>query len=249
MKNSKAVKHADRFVTVNGKKHAKKTTEGWDPCVEWKDGATTWEQLADIEESHPIEAAEHAASQGIDHEPAFAHWAPHVLKKRNGIIAAVNKRHHKVSHKFGFKIPKTIKEAQQIDKDNGNALWQDAIDEEMGAAPVAFEMLNDGEEPPPGHQFMRCHLVFDVELEGNFRRKARLVAGGHMTETPVVVTCASVVLQEMVWIALTMAALNDLEAKTSDIQCAFLTAPCEEKIFTMLGPEFGPDAGKKAIIV
>ena len=45
-----------------------------------------------------------------------------------------------------------------------------------------------------------------------------------------------------------LAALNDLQTKTSDIQNAFLTAPCEEKIWTVLGDEFGPDKGKKAII-
>ena len=60
----------------------------------------------------------------------------------------------------------------------------------------------------------------------------------------------SVVLQESVRIALTLAALNDLEVKTSDIQNAYLTAPCSEKIWTTLGSEFGPDlAGKKALVV
>jgi len=37
--------------------------------------------------------------------------------------------------------------------------------------------------------------------------------------------------------------------KASDIQNAYLTAPCAQKIWTTLGPEFGPDAGKKAIVV
>ena len=37
--------------------------------------------------------------------------------------------------------------------------------------------------------------------------------------------------------------------KTSDIQNAYVTAPCEEKIWTTLGPEFGPDKGKCALIV
>ena len=40
-----------------------------------------------------------------------------------------------------------------------------------------------------------------------------------------------------------------MEVKASDIQNAYLTAPCAEKIWTKLGPEFGPDAGKKAIVV
>ena len=36
-------------------------------------------------------------------------------------------------------------------------------------------------------------------------------------------------------------ALNDLKAKASDVQNAYLTAPCEEKIYTKLGPEFRSD--------
>jgi Reverse transcriptase (RNA-dependent DNA polymerase) len=57
------------------------------------------------------------------------------------------------------------------------------------------------------------------------------------------------VSRESVRIALTLAALNDLEVKTSDIENACLTAPVAEKIWTVLGPEFGADKGKKAIVV
>ena len=95
---------------------------------------------------------------------------------------------------------------------------------------------------------MECHMVFDIKLDG-FVRKARMVAGGHMTDTPAVMTYASVVSRDTVRIALTLAGLHDLEVKTSDVKNAFLTAPCEERIWTILGPEFGPDAGKKALIV
>jgi hypothetical protein len=84
----------------------------------------------------------------------------------------------------------------------------------------------------------------------DFRRKARLVAGGHMTDTPTTNTYASVVSRELVRIALTLAAfLNNLEVKTADIENAYLTAPVTEQIWTKLGPEFGSDAGKLTIIV
>ena len=63
-----------------------------------------------------------------------------------------------------------------------------------------------------------------------------------------VLTYTSVVSRDSVHIALTIAALNDLQVKASDVQNAFLTAPCEERIWTMLGPEFGADAGKKAFL-
>ena len=49
--------------------------------------------------------------------------------------------------------------------------------------------------------------------------------------------------------ALTIAALNDLEVKVGDVLKAYITAPITEKVWTILGPEFGPDKGKSAIIV
>ena len=83
----------------------------------------------------------------------------------------------------------------------------------------------------------------------DFRRKARMVAGGHMTETPKCMTYSSVVARDTVRIALTLASLNGLEVKAGDIMNAYITAPCEEKVWTVLGEEFGDDAGKAAIIV
>ncbi len=91
-------------------------------------------------------------------------------------------------------------------------------------------------------------MIFDIKME-DFRRKAQLVAGGHMTDVPPTITYSSVVGRETVWIALTLAALNDLEVKVADIMNAYVTAPTEEKIWTILGPEFGDDQGKKAVIV
>jgi hypothetical protein len=50
-------------------------------------------------------------------------------------------------------------------------------------------------------------------------------------------------------IALTLAALNDLDVKMADIENAYLTAPITEKVWTVIGPEFGDDSGKRALIV
>jgi hypothetical protein len=113
---------------------------------------------------------------------------------------------------------------------------------------IAFDILPDGVKAPEDHQFCRCHMIFDVKME-DFRRKARLVAGGHMTKAPATLTYASVVSRETVRIALTVAALNDIDVWAADVLNAYITAPCREKIWTTLGPEWGPDQGKKAIVV
>jgi hypothetical protein len=60
---------------------------------------------------------------------------------------------------------------------------------------------------------------------------------------------ASIVSCETVRIALLMAALNDLEVKIGDVLNAYITAPVTEKVWTVLGPKFGSNAGKSAVIV
>ena len=86
-------------------------------------------------------------------------------------------------------------------------------------------------------------MIFDIKMGKNFRRKAIMVAGVHTTENPAALTYASVVSRDSVRIALTIAALNDVKVLACEIQNAYLTAKCREKIWTIAVPEFGYDAG------
>ena len=247
--DNNAVKPDDAFVLHNGHRYPKKTTKGVHLCVQWKDESTSWERLADIKESYPVEVAEFAVSRGLEKTPAFAWWVSAVLKTRNRVIAGVSKRRHvKKNFLFGIQVPNNVLEAIALDRKNGNTLWQDAIKKEMDAVQIAFRVLEPDESVPPGYQRIACHMIFTVKME-NFRRKARYVAGGHVTEVPAAMTYASVVGRETVRVALTIAALNELEVKAADIENAYLTAPNKEKIWTVLGPEWGANAGKKALIV
>ena len=46
---------------------------------------------------------------------------------------------------------------------------------------IAFEEFDgDVEDLPPGFQYIKCHMIFDVKMGENFRCKARMVAGGHI---------------------------------------------------------------------
>jgi hypothetical protein len=170
------------------------------------------------------------------------------MKKRNRIIAVVTKRYHTRTHKFGIQVPKTWGETVKLDEENGNTLWQDAIRKEMNNVRIAFKVLNGEEDIPPTYQEIRCHMIFDVKME-DFRRKARLMAGGHTTDAHHVATYASVVSREYVRIALTLASMNDLDVMMGDIQNSYLTAPITEKVWNVLGPEFGEEAGKRSLIV
>jgi hypothetical protein len=114
----------------------------------------------------------------------------------------------------------------------------------------AFEVWEkSSDDIPPGYQQINCHLMFDVKMGKNFRRKARFVAGGHTTEVPEsLITYSLVVSRDSVRIALTIAALNSLNVIACDIQNAFLTADCREKTWTIAGSEFGSEAGTIFIV-
>jgi hypothetical protein len=97
----------------------------------------------------------------------------------------------------------------------------------MKNVPIAFEEFEgDVSAIPPGYQEIRCHMIFDIKMGENFRRKARMVADGHRTKTPAALTYSSVVSRDSVRIALTIAALNDLSVLACNIQNAYLTDKC-----------------------
>jgi hypothetical protein len=148
-----------------------------------------------VKESNPLEVAEYAISNNIDGEPAFSWWVPNAVRNRDAIISAMKVRSNSRTHKFGIRIPMSVREALEIDRSNGNTLWEDAIQKEMTNVRVAFRILDDDQKIPPGYQYMECHLVFDVKFDG-FKYKARMVAGGHMIDTPPFLTYASVVARD-----------------------------------------------------
>ena len=83
-----AIKVADGFITSrNGNKTPKKTTCGWELLAQMKEGLAQWVPLKELKESNPVELAEYAVANKIDHEPAFAWWVPFALLKRNRVIS------------------------------------------------------------------------------------------------------------------------------------------------------------------
>ena len=156
----------------------------------------------------------------------------------------------KRSSKFGIKIPSSVEEALQFDKDNGDTFWYDAINKEIKNVKVAFHLIGEDESPPPGSKRIPYHIIFDVRYD--LTRKARLVAGGHRNrDVPQHSRFSSVASRDSVRSGFLVAALNDLSVATTDIGNAYLNAPPKEQVHVIVGPElFGEDnKGKTAIIV
>jgi hypothetical protein len=177
-------------------------------------GATAWTDYATI--------------NNIADEPAFAWWVPFVRKKRASILSKLKSKYWQRTHKYGIRIPKSVQEAYDIDKAENTTLWRDAIAQEMVKIREALTLHGDDPSDLIGYQEITTHFIFDIKLGENFRRKARLVADGHKTDTPASITYSSVVARDSVRICLLLAALNDLDIQSGDIENAYLTAPCRE---------------------
>ena len=236
-KDATAVSMNDKYIiTKNGNKRMRKSTIGWSILVKWKDESEQWIPLDIMKGNYPVQMAEYATAHNIATEPAFAWWVPYTLRKRDAIISAVKARVRKTTHKFGIRVPNTIKEAIAIDKMNNNTLWQDSIAKEMKTILPAFDILSYGAKPPPGFTKSSGHLVFDVKMD--FTRKSRWVKDGHLTADPVDSNYAGAVSRESVRIAFTYAALNGLNVCAADILSAYLQAPTSEKHYIICGAEF-----------
>ena len=182
--NGKQILQQDAFImTRMGTHRQRETTIGWKFLVNtWKDQSTTWISLKDIKEAYPVQAAECAVQVWITEESAFAWRAPHTLKKRNRIITKVKSKYWLRTHKFGKRIPKSVKEAREIDAKNGNTYVWDAILKEMKNDHPTFDVWEKSKDDiPPGYQQVQCHLIFDVKMGENLRWKVRFVAEGHTT--------------------------------------------------------------------
>jgi transposase len=150
--HSKALREQEAWITsYNGNRTPRYTTKGWDLCVEWQDGSTSWIPLKDLKVANPIETAEYAIAHNLSKESAFSWWVRDVLKHRDRIIAASNTRYVKHTHKFGIELPKTVEEALDIDRKTCTTYWYDAIQKEMRNNAIAFEFLEPGESIPIGY--------------------------------------------------------------------------------------------------
>ena len=235
---------------VTSSETSRHTTKGWRFLVAWKDGSTSYVPLREMKNSFPLETADYAVNVKIDTLPAFKWWVPHVLRKRSRIVSKLKKgktKYWQRTHKYGVELPKSVQEALEIDRRTGTSFWREAIDQEMRNVLSAFEFRDD-DKIPIGFKHITCHMVFDIKMIG-LTRKARFVAGGHLTDPPTESVYSSVVTRESVRIMFLVAALNDLDVLGADVQNAYINARTGEKVYTTAGPEFGSNAGRPAIIV
>ena len=152
------------------------------------------------------------------------------------------------SIKYGVRVPKSVPHAIQLDEENGNIFWQDAIKAEMDSLNEleVFRYFPADHKPGSDFQYAPLRMVFDVKSD--LRRKARLVVGGHVIDASHLNSYASVVKGQSVRLLQVIADANGLDCLCGDVSNAFVNAYTNEKIYCRAGPEFGDREGCIVII-
>ena len=96
----------------------------------------------------------------------------------------------------------------------------------MAKVKTAVAELTTSSENLVRYQEIYLHMIFDIHFGENFRRKSRLVVGGHKTKAPSLITYSLVGSRYSVRILLLISALNYLDLQSEDIENAYLIAPC-----------------------
>jgi Reverse transcriptase (RNA-dependent DNA polymerase) len=148
---------------------------------------------------------------------------------------------------FGIQVPRNVKEAYELDAKNGNTKWQDAIKEEVDAVLMLITFIDHGKIPYlEGYKNIIVHFVFDIKH--GLRHKARLVAGGHLTDPNTDGTYSGVVNLRTMLISITVGEMNGLKIMVGDVSSAYFEAYTQEKDCFIAGPEFGSLQGHLLVI-
>lgn len=222
--------------------------------VRWEDSSVTWEPITTVLDTATSSVAEYAKKHGLLETPGFKRKA--ITKAAKSIkhlkrLANQAKLHSfrtKPVYMYGFQVPRNYQQALDLDKENGNTKWQDAVAMEMNQVNEYDTFIDKGIGFRPGTDWKRInvHLVFAVKHDG--RHKARLVAGGHLTDTPIDSVYSSVVSLRGIRMLTFLAELNDMECWCTDVGNAYLESYTKERVFIVAGAEFGPLAGHTLVI-
>ena len=228
--------------------------------VEWETGETTYEPLNAIATDDPVTCALYAKRNGLLDTPGWKQFKR--LAKREKVLIRMLKQTklHQVNrspiYMFGYRVPRNHQEAVQIDAENGNTKWVDAEKLELSQLDDYNTFQDNGKaifgsnghilNAPAGHKKIRVHFVYAVKHDG--RHKARLVAGGHLTDIPLDSVYSGVVSLRSLRLVIFLAELNGLQIWQGDIGNAYLEAMTKEKLFIVAGPEFGEREGHILVI-
>ena len=238
---------------IIGHRRNPKSKGGYDLHLRWGDGTIAWNELSPTYNDDPVSVSLYAMNNKLLHLPGFKRCKNHT-KNLKTLARMINQSRLKnlrtrPVYQYGFQVPRNHEEAVFIDERCGNTNWQDAEKLEIKQLLEydTFKDLGKGTPIPSGYQKIPCHMIYAVKHDG--RHKARMVAGGHRTETPVDSIYSSVVSLPGIRLVTFLAELNEMELWGTDIGNAYLESFTKEKVCFIAGGEFGELAGHTFMII
>jgi hypothetical protein len=218
--------------------------------VEWDTGETTWEPLNEMIKADCVTLYMYAKDNDLLMVPGWKklHRMGRNIKIMKRMINTGKARKNEIRYKFGVRLPRNVKEAHMLDAMNGDTLWAEAIQREMGQIKdfKTCHSIGLDAKTPQGYQRIPVHLVFDVKED--LKRKARMVAGGHMTKPLKESVYSGVASLRSLRIVTFLSELNALPIMQGDIGNAYLTSDTSERVCFRAGPEFGEYEGHIMIV-
>ena len=153
-------------------------------------------------------------------------------------------------YKYGFGVPKNFKDAQKLDKKNGNTKWMDLNKLEHKQFDNYDAFIDKGKfagrKIPRGFRLIRVHTIFDVKVDS--RHKSCVDVDRHLTATPSESVYSEVVSLKGLRTYVFIGKLNGMVLWAADIGNAYLEIVTSEKVCIRAGPEFGELEGHLLII-
>eukprot|EP00978_Attheya_sp_CCMP212_P012060 scaffold29942_cov44-Attheya_sp.AAC.1 len=195
-------------------------------------GEKHWYPIDVIRMASPMEIVEEYALQNRLVDQRHFKWITSFCNNNDleSLILKAKLAGREPKIKFGIQVPMSQKQAIVLDSANGDKLWITAVEKELKQINdyETFQVLEKGDITPEGYQLIPYHIVFDCKFD--FRRKARLVAGGNFTEAPPPEDIYSgVVSMETIRYCMQVAAMNNLQVCAADVGNAFLYGKTREK--------------------
>ena len=216
-------------------------------------GKKFWVQMNAAILDAPLQCIVFARNNGLSEDDEWKWTKPYLnsLRKFKRYVYAFKAAlSYKPKYKFGIQVPRSVKHALALDKINGNDFWRKAIKKELDAIMKykTFRKFND-KDNFTDYKWIPYHFVFDVKFD--LRRKARLVAGGNLTDdpNPDEDIYSGVVGIEFVRCLFLLASRSGLEVWATDVGNAYLNGINREKVYVRTGEEFGPEYGKQCLII
>ena len=199
-------------------------------------GAVSTESSEFLAKEIPVELAVYAKANNLLEEKGWSQFKR--LAKRDYITERLVKQAKLPSfcvspkYKYGFEVPRNFIDVKRLDSKNGNTKWGDANMLEHVQL-TEYDLFHNrgifkGCKIPEGYRLIQVHTIFDVKHDG--RHKARVIADGHLTATPLESVYSGVVSLRGLRTVIFLGELDGMVPWATDIGNAYLEAKTTEKV-------------------